>query len=252
MSATSNQDYFWEIHSGLPREGPGDNESTRKAFAALPNLPDEPFILDVACGPGMQTIELASLCKGDIVAVDLRQEFLDELDRRASDAKVSDRVTTVNASMLELPFDEDSFDLIWCEGAVYIMGFENGLTAWKPLLKKDGCLAVTNVSYLKDDVPDQVRKFWDADYPEITTVSNFLKIVERCGYKLLDHFTLPTSAWMNDYYTPMEKRLQTLRTKYSGNADALKAIDEGQHEIDMYRKYSDYYGYEFYVMQSAS
>jgi hypothetical protein len=23
---------FWEIHSNLPREGPGDNESTRRAF----------------------------------------------------------------------------------------------------------------------------------------------------------------------------------------------------------------------------
>ena len=251
MTTTSQQDLFWEIHSGLPREGPGDNESTRKAFAALPKLPDEPFILDVACGPGMQTIELAKLCKGDIVAVDLHQEFLDELDRRAAAAEVSDRVTTVNASMLELPFDEDSFDLIWCEGAVYIMGFENGLTQWKPLLKKGGCVALTNVSYLRDDVPDEVRKFWDADYPEITSVDNLLKTVDRCGYKLLEHFTLPATAWMNDYYTPMGKQLQTLRTKYSGNSDALKAIEEGQREIDMYLKYSDYYGYVFYVMQVA-
>ncbi|CAN5391562.1 class I SAM-dependent methyltransferase [soil metagenome] len=251
MPSTSDQHFFWEIHSGLPRQGPGDNQSTRKAFAALPKLPDEPFILDVACGPGMQTIELANLCKADIVAVDLRQEFLDELDRRAEVAKVSDRVTTVNASMLELPFDEDSFDLIWSEGAIYIIGFEDGLTAWKPLLKKGGCVAVTNVSYLKDDVPDQVRNFWHAAYPEITTIDNFLKTVERCGYQLLDHFTLPSSAWMDDYYTPMEKQLQSLRAKYSGNSDAIKAIDQGQHEIDMYRKYSDCYGYVFYVMQAT-
>jgi SAM-dependent methyltransferase len=251
MTTTSKQDLFWEIHSGLPREGPGDNESTRKAFAALPKLPDEPFILDVACGPGMQTIELANLCKGDIVAVDLHQEFLDELDRRAAAANFKERITTINASMLELPFDEDSFDLIWCEGAVYIMGFENGLTQWKPLLKKSGCVAVTNVSYLKDDVPDEVRKFWDADYPEITSIDNFLKTVDRCGYKLLEHFTLPTSSWMNDYYTPLENRLQSLRTKYDGNPDALKAIELEQREIDLYRKYSDHYGYVFYVMQVA-
>lgn len=250
MPTTSGQDFFWEIHSGLPREGPGDNASTRKAFAALPTLPAEPFILDVACGPGMQTIQLANLCKADIVAVDLHQEFLDELDRRAVEASVSDRVTTVNASMLELPFDEDSFDLIWCEGAVYIMGFEKGLIEWKPLLKKGGCLAVTNVSYLKDDAPEEVRKFWQAGYPEITTVDNFVKVVGSCGYKLLDQFTLPVSAWMDDYYTPMEKRLQSLRTKYTGNDEALKSINESQQEIDMYRKYSDYYGYVFYIMQS--
>src|ERR1700733_12042524 len=103
MTTKSQQDYFWEIHSGLPREGPGDNQSTRKAFAALPKLAEAPFILDVACGPGMQTIELATLCKGDIVAVDLHQEFLDELDDRATAANLSERITTVNASMLELP-----------------------------------------------------------------------------------------------------------------------------------------------------
>lgn len=74
---------FWEVHSGLPREGPGDNESTGRAFALMTELPVAPSILDVACGPGMQTIQLAQLCSGNIVAVDTHQPFLDELDRRA-------------------------------------------------------------------------------------------------------------------------------------------------------------------------
>jgi ubiquinone/menaquinone biosynthesis C-methylase UbiE len=198
----------------------------------------------------MQTIELAQLCKGDIVAVDLRQEFLDELDRRAAAANVSERVTTVNASMMELPFDEDSFDLIWCEGGIYIIGFEKGLTEWKPLLKTGGCVACTNVTYLKGDIPDEVRRFWEPAYPEITTVEGFLEKIERSGYKILDHFVLSTAAWMDEYYDPMEQRLKTLRSKFSGNAEALASIEESQQEIEMYRKYSDYYGYVFYVMQS--
>ena len=70
---------FWEVHSNLPREGPGDNESTKKAYLMLKDLPENPRILDIGCGPGMQTIELAKLSGGQIVAVDNHQPFLEQL-----------------------------------------------------------------------------------------------------------------------------------------------------------------------------
>jgi len=50
---------FWEVHNALPRECSGDNESTRKTYLMLEGLPENPRILDIGCGPGMQTIELA-------------------------------------------------------------------------------------------------------------------------------------------------------------------------------------------------
>ena len=52
---------FWIIHSGLPREGPEDNKSTQRAYRMLKGLPTNSRILDVGCGPGMQTVELAKL-----------------------------------------------------------------------------------------------------------------------------------------------------------------------------------------------
>jgi ubiquinone/menaquinone biosynthesis C-methylase UbiE len=154
--------------------------------------------------------------------------------------------------MMELPFDEDSFDLIWCEGGIYIIGFEKGLTEWKPLLKAGGCVAVTNVTYLKNDIPDELRRFWEPAYPEIATVDKFLEKVERAGYKILNYFVLPEAAWMDEYYTPMETRLKDLRVKYVNNSEALGIIEESQREIDLYRNFSDCYGYVFYVMKSVS
>jgi len=50
-------EYFYELFCSLSRGGPGDNQSTRKAFGYLNNLPSEPRILDIGCGPGMQTLE---------------------------------------------------------------------------------------------------------------------------------------------------------------------------------------------------
>ena len=68
---------FYRIYDALPRGGPGNIESTRKAFELLPDLPDKPKILDIGCGKGIQTIELAKISDGRIVAVDNHRPFLD-------------------------------------------------------------------------------------------------------------------------------------------------------------------------------
>jgi SAM-dependent methyltransferase len=239
---------FWETHSGLPREGPGDDESTRRAFRMAGELPDRPRILDVGAGPGMQTIELARISGGTIGAVDTHQPFLHELRRRADAAGCADRVTPVNASMTALPFRDESFDLVWSEGAIYIMGFREGLTAWRRLLAPGGYLVVTEPCWVKTKVPADVRKLW-AEYPAMTTIAGTRRIIEACGYRDVGHFVLPDASWWDDYYDPLERKLKSLRDTYRDQPVALRQLDEAQYEIDMHRKHSDLYGYFFFVMQ---
>ena len=104
---------FWELHSGLPREGPGDNESTKKAYLMLKELPKNPRILDIGCGPGMQTIELAKLSNGRIDALDNHQPFLEDLKRKAEKEGLSERINSVKGDMPALNYENNSFDLIW-------------------------------------------------------------------------------------------------------------------------------------------
>jgi 2-polyprenyl-3-methyl-5-hydroxy-6-metoxy-1,4-benzoquinol methylase len=99
---------FWEIHSSLPREGPGDDTSTRRAFSMLAEPPSAPRMLDVGCGPGMQTLELARMTDGPITALDTHQPFLDELTKRAKEAGLSDRITAVRESMFAMPFRREA------------------------------------------------------------------------------------------------------------------------------------------------
>lgn len=47
------------LFEGIPRQGPGDNEHTEKAFRMIPKFPENAKILDIGCGKGMQTIALA-------------------------------------------------------------------------------------------------------------------------------------------------------------------------------------------------
>ena len=242
-------DIFWELHSNLPSEGPGDSESTARAYAAIKDMPVPPKILDIGCGPGMQTLDLARLSGGEIIAIDFHQPFLDELVRRAKGAGLDEHIQARKLSMFEMDFAPEQFDLIWSEGAIYIMGFEQGFETCHPLLKPGGYMAVTEASWFQPNPPREALDFWKAAYPEMGTIDENIHRLERQGYKLVDHFHLPDSSWWNNYYNPLAERIAMLRKKYAGNAKVQNSLDEEYAEIELFRTYSKYYGYEFYVAQ---
>lgn len=243
-------EFFFEIHQNLPREGPGDTASTRKALEMITGLPERPAILDVGCGPGVQTRDLAQMTGGMVTAVDTHQPFLDRLQYQAEAEGLAGQIIPVNQSMKALDFPAASFDVIWSEGAIYIMGFEEGLRVWKQLLKPGGWIAVTEASWLKPHPPAEVRDFWNTAYPQMSLVEDNLKTIEALDYRVLGHFTLPKSCWLEDYYAPMLERVAILREKYTGDTEKQTLLDEELVEVEIYRKYSDWYGYEFYVMQA--
>ncbi len=239
---------FFEIHRDLPREAPGSDACTARALAMIPNLPDQPEILDIGCGPGAQTLVLAKQTGGHVTAIDTHQPYLDELTRRAELAHLKRRISPQNASMFALDFDDERFDLIWSEGAIYIMGFQQGLAAWRRFLKPGGALAVTELAWLTDAPPDDLRRFWQAAYPAMKHVDENIALLQETRYRYVGHFALPAAAWWDDYYTPIEHRIAALRQKYRDDAEATAVLDEEQREIDLYRKYATHYGYVFYIM----
>ena len=131
------------MQRGLPRQGPGNRESTLKALALCSELPENPAVLDVGCGPGVQTIVLAEACAGHFIAVETCDEYLEELRQRVSRAGLADRVEVQHADMTALAVPAVSLDLIWCEGAAYIMGISAALKAWRRFLRDRAYLAFT-------------------------------------------------------------------------------------------------------------
>lgn len=239
---------FLELHQGLPRESPGGPAYTRQAFELLPPLP-QPHILDIGCGPGEQTLTLARLSDGSITAVDTHQPYLNRLAAQAQ-AEFPGRITCLNADMAALPFDPHRFDLIWSEGAIYIMGLEAGLGQWRDLLRPGGYLAISELVWLRPNPPAAIASFWQSAYPAMSMVDRVAALIPTCGYSLVGQFVLPPPAWWN-YYRPLEDRLKRLHAKYHDQPQALTVLAQEQQEIELYRAYGDWYGYSFFVMQQV-
>jgi SAM-dependent methyltransferase len=260
MNDNEQMEFFYEIFdASLPRLGPGTNRATMQAFDLLLSLrpdltnsqgrPAALRILDIGCGNGTPTIQLARHIDGTILAVDNHQPFLDELQRRAEAEGVADKIQARLKDMRDLGPADGVFDLIWSEGALSLMGFREGLALCHSLLAPEGLMAVTELTWFQPDPPAECREYFAGVFPAMVDIDTNLAIIKGCGYRVAGYFTLPDSAWWDSYYHPLEERMIVLRKQYAADVGRTEMIDSIQMEIDIYRKYSDYYGYAFFLMQ---
>ena len=248
-SVMEGLEYLYELFESMPRGGPGNSSSTRRAFEMIPELPEGPFILDIGCGQAVQTLELARIAGGRIVALDNHQPFLDELMKRATKEGLNEKIIPTNMSMMDMDFEDGTFDLIWSEGALYTMGFQKGLRKCFELLKNNAYMAVSEMVLFSSESPEPVMEYLKNEYPPITTVQGNLEMIEDEGFLLKGHFPLEHAAWLENFYEPMEKELSRLEKKYQGNNTASGFFDSMRKEIEMYKKYNQFYGYEFFVIK---
>ena len=186
---------------------------TIKAFQKLPKLV-KPRILDIGCGSGVPTMELAKLSDGEIIGIDIDQESLDRLNRKIEQEGLTNRVKAIKCSLINIKFPDNSFDIIWAEGSITSLGVEKSLRGWNRILKPKGFIVIH----------DEIKHFFKKRDK-----------VASCGYKMIEHFSLPEEAWWEEYYSPLEIRVKELYKKYSNDPTALEELNIHQTEIDIVR-----------------
>lgn len=149
--------------------------------------------------------------------------------------------------MDSLPFANESLDLIWSESAIYNIGFAKGIEAWRPILRTGGVLAVSEITWLRPDPPEEIRQHWSNEYPEIATASEKIAILENGGYDLLGYLVLPSTNWINNYYEPTEERISSFLQCHAGQSEAEELVKMERHEADLYKRFKDWFSYGFYV-----
>ncbi len=239
---------IFRLFGGLERKGPGSDEVTRQALDLCRPLPPEPSVVDLGCGAGASALVLANALGVPITAIDFSGDFIDEARSRAADAGVSHLVRAEVGDFADLSIPDHSIDLLWSEGAVYNLGWANGLAAWSPLVKPGGFLALSEATWLVDNPPDEAKARWSEWYPGMGTVESNFEAAREAGLKVTGSFTLPRSTW-RDFYAQLIDRCDALEGDAARDDDLRAIIAETRTEADVYERHGDSYGYVFYVLR---
>lgn len=114
-------------------------------------------VLDIASGRGDTALHLAQKYGANVVALDLSESQVAGTNQRAKEAGLAHRVEAVRGDAEKLPFDDGSFDVVFCECA--LCTFPDRLTALaevRRVLERRGMLVLSDV-VLNQSVPQELQ-----------------------------------------------------------------------------------------------
>jgi SAM-dependent methyltransferase len=200
---------------------------TRKAYRMIPRL-EKPRILDIGCGSGIPTLELARLGRGDVIGIDIDRPALDKFVRKIAEAGLNKRVQALNCSLLHMGFLDESFNIIWSEGSIYAIGFERGLQEWNRFLRPGGFMVI---------------------HDEQGNVKEKLEQLSKCGYELLGYFLLSQDTWRREYFDPLEKLVNEFQPKLIDDPKSSDELIHAQEELEMFRRNPERNSSAYFIMK---
>ncbi len=173
-------------------------------------------------------MELARLGQGEVIGIDIDQPALDKLTLKIKEAGFSNRVQAVNCSILGMVFPDDSFDIIWSEGSIFVIGFERGIQEWNRFLKPNGFMVI---------------------HDEKGNVEEKLEQISNYGYKLRGYFILSEDIWWTEYFAPLEKLVAKWQTSYTEDPYTLEELNQAQRELEMFKNNPERNNSVYFVIQ---
>ncbi len=241
-----------DLHKRQRRLGPGGDPETLLAID-LSGLRGAAGlkVADIGCGTGASSLLLARELGAAVTAVDLFPAFLSELERRADAMGVAPQIQTLAASMDDPPFQEESLDAIWSEGAIYNIGFDAGLSSWRRYLKPGGVLAVSDLTWLTQERPEELNAHWNKHYPQVDVASAKLKQLEANSYAPIGYFALAENCWLENYYHPLQDQFDAFLARHGASPAARAIVEAERAEIDLYERFSGFVSYGFFVARKV-
>ena len=247
---------MFEVHQGLPREGPGNLESTARALASAQRPAGSAGGAGHRLRPGH-----ADGGSGWAVASGARSRRWMPTSPFWKDGARARRKPPAARTGFEFSVGDMHALAVSPASVLISSGAKGPPTSWafarrsKPGGRcSKGGYHRFHRSGLADrsDRPRRWFEWWQSGYPAMGGIQACLDKVTNAELRTGRSLRAAGAAWWDDYYKPMEARIacpQVVELKRTRLAS--KALEEHQREIDYYRRWSAHYGYLFVVARQA-
>ncbi|MHC4487456.1 MAG: class I SAM-dependent methyltransferase [Planctomycetota bacterium] len=164
----------------------GGRDATR-ALATMANLRPGMHVLDIGSGVGGPARTLAAEFGCQVIGLDLTETFCEIAEILTAKIGLSDQVTFRQGSALDLPFDDESFDVVWTQNT--IMNIANKAKVFEEahrVLKPEGILPLEAI--MMGSWPEILYPvFWanDASVSFVIPPEEFQQLMAATGFEEL-------------------------------------------------------------------
>lgn len=140
---------------GIGSSHPGGFPATKQNLDAL-QVKTEELVLDAGCGSGLTACHLAKTIGCKIVGVDISPEMTEKANLRAEKEGVSHLVEFRAADVYNLPFPDNTFDLVMAESITVFLDKVKVYREFYRVLKPEGRVADLEMA-LQAELPAHLR-----------------------------------------------------------------------------------------------
>ena len=209
-----------DIHVGIYKsdEEPIFEASRRTAeamIARLPKIDEDTTILDIGAGYGGAARYLAKKFGCHVTCLNLSDKENERNDEKNKDQGLADLIDVKGGNFEDLPFDENSFDIVWCQDS--ILHSDNKEQVFREVhrvLHKGGLFIFTDPMQ-SDDCPDGVLDpiLERIHLREMGSVKKYRKYADELGMEIVEIEEMPEQ--LVNHYSRVQQELQKKKDKLS-------------------------------------
>jgi len=226
---------------------PGGLEKTDE-MAKMCQIGKGKKVLDVGSGKGVTACNLAQNYQCTIVGVDLSEKMVQYARKTASKRRLTHTVSFTKADAYNLPFDDESFDIVLAECTTVLLDKEKAFLEFLRVIKPSGYIGDLEMTWQKpppEELVDKVYRVWEGF--STMTLEDWKGFFERMG--LVDVRTVDFSETISDMEEGMKRELGPigkikLFCKLMMRSDLREAMREYRK---LFKQYGEFIGYGYIV-----
>ncbi|WML44775.1 class I SAM-dependent methyltransferase [Neobacillus sp. PS3-40] len=153
-----------------------------KEVLSKENISNNSFILDAGCGTGQTAAYLFNQFKANVWGIEINPIMVKKAKKRFFEQQLP--IQLVQGSIEEIPFENNSFDLILSESVLAFVDKRKALQEFSRVLKKGGRLIANEMTInfpLAVDDENEIKQFYDLD--SLLLEQDWRNLLEEAGFK---------------------------------------------------------------------